>query len=97
MALRSMFKAHKNKTYNYAPRFYNARKERLDNLLKEKEVKSDAEYVKGYRRSSYRDGWKTQKSKGLNVNRRLRFIVILIFLLIFAYAAIKYGKLDFLH
>ena len=96
MQLKSLFKAHRNKTYDYTPRYYNARKERLDNLVKAKTSKSDADYLKGYRKKTFRDDWKTKKSESIDVNRRMRLLVIFVFLLIFAYTAIKYGKLDFL-
>ncbi|PCE65068.1 hypothetical protein B7P33_06625 [Sediminicola luteus] len=96
MVLRGLFKPHKNKTYDYTPRYYNARKERLENLMKAKEAKSDEDYIKGYRRKTFREDWRTKKSQSMDVNRRLRLMVIVIFLFIFAYAAMKYGKLDFL-
>ncbi len=97
MRLTTLFKLNKNKSYNYTPRYYNERKERLENLKKQKAAKPDQEYFKGYRRKSFREDWKTVKSMDRGRNSQLRFFVILIFLLIFAYAAIKYGKLDFLY
>ncbi|MEK6154928.1 hypothetical protein WIW50_16785 [Flavobacteriaceae bacterium 3-367] len=96
MRLPTLFKQHRNKSYNYTPRYYDERKERIENLRKEKAARSDTEYFKGYRRKSFREDWKTIKSMDRNRNSQLRFFIILIFLLIFAYAAIKYGKLDFL-
>ncbi len=94
MRLPSLFKLSRNKSYNYSPRYYNERKERIEKLRKSKEAKPDGEYFVGYRKKSYRDDWKTIKSARSDRNRRLRFFVILIFLLIFAYAAVKYGKID---
>lgn len=94
MRLPSLFKLSRNKSYNYSPRYYDERKERIEKLRKSKEAKPDGQYFDGYRKKSYRDDWKTVKSAQNNRNRRLRFIVILIFLLIFAYTAVKYGKID---
>ncbi|MEB8329593.1 hypothetical protein OO009_09505 [Flavobacteriaceae bacterium KMM 6897] len=94
MRLPSLFKLSRNKSYNYSPRYYNERKERLEKLRKSKEAKPDQEYFSGYRKKSFREDWRTVKSVQSDRNRRLRFIVILIFLLIFAYAAVKYGKID---
>ncbi|MEH6680854.1 MAG: hypothetical protein V7724_09920 [Sediminicola sp.] len=99
MRLPTLFKLNRNKSYNYSPRYYNERKERLENLKKAKaarEEQSDKPYFTGYRKKSYRDDWKTVRSNAGNRNRRLRFYAILIFLLIFAYAVIKYGKMDVL-
>lgn len=97
MRLPTLFKQNRNKTYNYTPRYYNERKERLENLMKKKGQKTDADYLKGYRRKSFREDWKTEKGMQDSRNSRLRFFVVLIFLLILAYAAVKYGKLDFLY
>jgi hypothetical protein len=97
MRLPSLFRLHRNKTYNYTPRYYDERKERLDNLRKQKEAKNDKDYFKGYRKKSFREDWKTVKSMDRNRNSRLRFIIILILLFMFAYATIKYGKIDFIY
>ena len=97
MRLPSLFRLHRNKTYNYTPRYYDERKERLDKLRKQKEVENDKDYFKGYRKKSFREDWKTVKSMDRNKNSRLRFIIILILLFMFTFAAIKYGKIDFLY
>jgi len=96
MRLPTLFKQNRNKSYNYTPRYYDERKERIENLKKAKAARSDSDYFKGYRKKSFREDWKTMKSMDRNKNSQFRFFVILIFLLIFAYTAIKYGKLDFL-
>ncbi|MGB5819347.1 MAG: hypothetical protein WBG90_07660 [Saonia sp.] len=96
MRLPTLFKQNRNKSYNYTPRYYDERKERIENLRKEKAAKSNTEYFQGSRRKSFREDWKAVKSMDRSRNSQLRFVIILIFLLIFAYAAIKYGKLDFL-
>ncbi len=97
MRLPSFFKQQRNKTYNYKPRYYDERKERMDKLRKQKEAERDTDYFKEYRKKSFREDWKTVKSMDRNKNSRLRFIIILILLFMFAYAAIKYGKIDFLY
>ncbi|MEL4307366.1 hypothetical protein [Joostella sp. CR20] len=95
MRLPSLFKPRPNKSYNYTPRYYDERKERLEELKRSKEARSDDEYVKGYRRrKSYRDDWKTVRSTTTNRNTRIRLIVIFIFLLMFAIVAIRYINLD---
>jgi len=97
MRLPSFFKPQRNKTYNYTPRYYDERKERLDKLRKQKEAEKDTDYFRVYRKKSFREDWKTVKSMDRNKNSRLRFIIILILLFMFAYAAIKYGKIDFIY
>ncbi|MCM5662724.1 hypothetical protein [Galbibacter mesophilus] len=94
MGLPSLFKTRGNKSYNYTPRYYDERKERLEELKKSKEKRSDDEYFKGYRRKSFRDDWKTVRKSRSNDNSRLRLVVIFIILLMFAIAAIRYINLD---
>ncbi|MCF8714842.1 hypothetical protein JM658_08375 [Joostella atrarenae] len=94
MGLPSLFKSRANKAYNYTPRYYDERKERLENLMKSKEPRSNEDYFKGYRKKSYRDDWKTVRSTSSSMNGRIRFIVILIFLLMFAMVAVRYINLD---
>ena len=96
MRLPTLFRQGRNKTYNYTPRYYDQRKERIANLIKEKEASTDKEYFKGYRKKSFRDDWKTKKNIEMDKSQKIRFGVILVFLLVFAYTAIKYIKLDFL-
>lgn len=101
MRLPTLFKQNRNKAYNYAPRYYNERKERIDKLLREKEARekresaSQDDFFTANRKKSFRDDWKTVKSEAETKNSRIRFVVVLIFLLIFAYAAITYGKFNF--
>ncbi|MCX2681549.1 hypothetical protein OOZ15_16465 [Galbibacter sp. EGI 63066] len=94
MKLPTLFKQKGNKSYSYTPRYYDERKERLEKLKKSKEKRSDEDYFKGYRRKSYRDDWKTVRKSSSNLNSRIRFLVVLAFLFMFAYVAIKYINLD---
>ncbi|NER12143.1 hypothetical protein GWK08_01700 [Leptobacterium flavescens] len=94
MRLPTLFKQQKNKTYNYTPRYYDERKERLENLMQRKEVKDDEDYFKGYRRKSYREDWKTIRKKGADKDARLRLYVIVILLLMFTLVALRYVNLD---
>ncbi|WP_224484479.1 hypothetical protein [Robertkochia aurantiaca] len=94
MKLPSLFKQRGNKSYSYTPRYYDERKERLENLKKSKEARSDEDYFKGYRRKSFRDDWKTSRKSSSDMNSRIRFLVILAFLFMFAIAALKYINLD---
>ncbi|XLS30430.1 hypothetical protein ACJD0Z_06305 [Flavobacteriaceae bacterium M23B6Z8] len=94
MKLPTLFKQQRNKSYNYTPRYYDERKERLENLMKKKEVKKDEDYFEGYRKKSYREDWKAARNAQTDKNARLRFYVILAFLIMFAAAAVKYINFD---
>ncbi|TRZ43590.1 hypothetical protein [Robertkochia solimangrovi] len=94
MKLPTLFKQRQPKAYGYTPRYYDERKERLENLKRNKEVHSDEDYFKGYRKKSYREDWKTVRKPGVDKNSRVRFYVILAFLFMFALAALKYINLD---
>lgn len=93
MKLRVLFKQHRNKSFNYKPRYYDERKERLDNMKQKYEIKSDAEYrIK--RRTSFRDDWKSERKELDDNNSRRRLLVIFIFLAMGAYALLRYSNLD---
>ena len=93
--LSSFFKQNRNKQYNYTPRYYDERKERLDGLKKkhgliEDDSKSSKRYTRGFR-----DDWKQNSKIQSNKNTRIRLIVILIFLLLAAYIALSYLDIKF--
>ena len=94
MKLPSLFKQRANKSYSYTPRYYDERKERLEELKKSKESRSDEDYFRGYRKRSFRDDWKSQRKASTSLNTRVRFFVILIFLFMFAYVALRTINLD---
>ena len=94
MRLPSLFKQHKNKSYNYTPRYYDERKERIENLIKQKEAKTNDDYFGGYRRKSYREDWKSVRNKKTDKDARLRLYVIVILLMMFTYVALRYVNLD---
>ncbi|MEE9364918.1 MAG: hypothetical protein V3U92_20135 [Cellulophaga sp.] len=96
MRLPTLFRQNRNKSYDYTPRYYNERKERIASLMKAKEAKPNKDYFEGYRKKSFRDDWKAKKSEEMDKNRKIRFVVIFIFLLIFTYALLRYDKLSFL-
>jgi len=94
MRLPTLFKQPKNKSYNYTPRYYDERKERIANLIKQKEAKTNEEYFNGYRKKSYRDDWKSVRDKKVDKDGRLRLYVIIILLFMFTVVALKYINLD---
>ena len=84
------FKQRKNKSYNYTPRYYDERKERLDNLKRKHGLIEDDSDGKRYTKTNFRDEWKQNSKIQSNNNSRIRFLVILAFLLIAAYVALAY-------
>lgn len=86
----SFFRQHKNKRYNYTPRYYDERKERLENLKKKHGLIEDNSGEKSYRRRSFRDDWKQNSKIQSNRNSRIRLLIILILLLLFTYVTLDY-------
>lgn len=81
----SFIKQNKNKKYNYTPRYYDERKERLNNLKIKHGLIEDESDGKSYRRTNFRDDWKQNSKIQSNNNGRLRLLVIFIFLLMASY------------
>ena len=94
MRLPTLFKKQTPRAYSYKPRYYDERKERLDALIKSKESRSDEKYAQGYRPKGFRDDWKAARQSKSDKSSRLRFIVILILLLLFAWYALKQINLE---
>lgn len=94
MKLPTLFKQRANKSYSYTPRYYDERKERLERLKSKHEVIPDESYFQGYRRKSFRDDWKSTRKESVDLQSRIRFLVILAFLIMFVIAALKYINLD---
>jgi len=90
MRLPTLFKQNRNKSYSYTPRYYDERKERLENLKKKHGLIEIDEDSKGYRRQSFRDDWKQNSKLSSDRNTRLRLIVILGFLFLATYVALNY-------
>ncbi len=90
----TFFKQRKNKRYNYTPRYYDERKERLDNLKKKHGLIEDENKDKRYTRTNFRDEWKQNSKIRNDRNSRVRFLVILAFLLLAAYVAMSYLDLS---
>ncbi len=86
----SFFKLNRNKQYNYTPRYYDERKERLENLKRKHGLIEDESGDKTYRRTNFRDDWKQNSKIQSSKNSRIRLFVILVFLLMTAYVALKY-------
>ncbi|WP_400078070.1 hypothetical protein [Winogradskyella sp. R77965] len=86
----TFFKQNKNKRYNYTPRYYDERKERMDNLKKKHGLIEDDNKGKRFNRTNFRDEWKQNSKIQSNKNSRIRFLVILAFLLTAAYVALSY-------
>jgi hypothetical protein len=94
MKIPSLFRQKKNNTYNYTPRYYNERKERLDDIKKKYEVKTDESSINRSSNVNFRDEWLKNRKSTSDSNTRLRLIIILIFLFLFAYISLRYVNLD---
>lgn len=90
----TFFKQNKNKRYNYTPRYYDERKERMDNLKKKHGLIEDDNEGKRFNRTNFRDEWSQNSKIQTNKNTRIRFLVILAFLMTAAYVALSYLDLS---
>ena len=86
----SFFKQNRNKTYNYTPRYYDERKERLDDLKRKHGLIDENGEGRVQTRRSFRDDWKQNSKIKSNKNSRIRLLVILFFLLLAAYISLNY-------
>lgn len=101
MRLPTLFKQQKNRTYSYEPRYYNERKERIERLKKDKEAREHSaadskDYFTRNASRSYREDWRRKKSVAQSKDRKIRFFVILVILLLVFYATIQGGFIQFI-
>ena len=87
----SFFKLRKNKQFNYTPRYYDERKERLDNL-KQQQAGEKTTAEQRIRGKFKRNGVKT--SPGLFSGATLRTFVIIGMLIVVIYYFLKKMSLD---
>ncbi len=86
MALFSIFKGPKNQQFEYKPRYWNPRKENLEERIRNQEADpSDPEALKarisaGFRRGS---GYGYQKQKNQDIKRSNMFLIAIIITLLF--------------
>ncbi len=91
--LSSFFKQNKNKKYSYTPRYYDERKERLENM-KKKYGDNSKESLEMRMRGKIRRH-QTTKIPGLFSNATLRTFIILGILFVIFYYILKNLNLDF--
>ncbi len=89
----AFFKLHKNKQFTYTPRYYDERKERLENLKKQYGDDS-VESIEMRMRGKIRRR-QTSKIPGLFSNATLRTFIILGILILLVYYVLKNMKFDF--
>ncbi len=89
----AFFKPHKNKQFSYTPRYYNERKERLENL--KKQYGEDSKEAIEMRMRGKIKRQQTNKIPGLFSNATLRTFIILGILALAAYYILKNMKFDF--
>lgn len=82
--LGSPFKQRSHYVFNYKPRYYNERKERLENLKDKYNKENDAQNDKGYRitltKNNLKNDWAKSKSSAVDTkaNRRLAIIIAIL-------------------
>ncbi len=90
MRLPTLFKQNKNKTYGYTPRYYDERKERLQKLHEKHHGKSSDSSIKGsFKRTSFREDWRTIKKENSQKQSQTRLLVIIALLLVITYLVLE--------
>ncbi|NKI32824.1 hypothetical protein [Croceivirga thetidis] len=93
----SVFKKIRNKSFNYVPRYYDERKERLEQLRKKYEnLPDDTTFANKRKSINFRDEWLERKEYKAAGNSSARFFVILAILFFAAYLIIRYFGLEHL-
>ncbi len=89
LGLKSLFRQEKNKTYNYQPRYFDERKERLENL--DKKYHGDEKEKESYSidRRALRAAWNLENHKSER-KFNTRFIKIAVVLFTITYIILKY-------
>ena len=84
MRLPTLFKQHKNKTFGFKPRYYDERKERLEQLYEKHHGAKEATSIKGSfkKRASFRDDWKSVSKTIEQKQSQKRLLVILALLIV---------------
>ena len=91
----SVFKAIRNKKFDYVPRYYDERKERLEELKKKyKNLPENSKIGESRKQINFRDEWNTRKEFKPAGNNSGRFFIILAILFFAAYMIIKYLGLE---
>jgi hypothetical protein len=88
-------KVNKHKQFDYTPRYYDGRKERLQKLIKKHEKSSELEMTKAEHRERLKqriaDNWEAHGASGSAARAaNLRLIIILVLLLAAAYFILDY-------
>ncbi|NQW37555.1 MAG: hypothetical protein HQ471_11165 [Flavobacteriales bacterium] len=91
--LGNFFKQRSHYVYNYKPRFYNARKERLEAVKnKYKDVETEETAVK--MATNFREAWKkSKKASSNNANLKTAFIIAVLVFMVYNY--FKYLGISF--
>ena len=89
LGLKSLFRQEKNRTYDYQPRYYNERKERLENLEKKYHGNQAQKEEYTMDRRALRAAWNLDKKKSER-SFNTRFIKIAVILFTITYIILKY-------
>jgi len=88
----NFFKQRAHYVFNYKPRFYNERKERIDAIKKKYEVEDKK--TGNRTRTNFRESWKKSKNTSHN-NANLKTALIIVILVFFVYRYFKYIGISF--
>lgn len=81
MGIPSFFKTPKNKQFNYSPRYYDERKERLEKILNENPDSKEENYQGNNIRGQFKSKFRKSTEKRRNSNLRMVVIIIILFII----------------
>lgn len=89
MAIFSIFRTRKNKTFHYQPLYYDERKERLEQRIKEveneKKKRDTGDQTVNLREGFLKQGFAKEEVRRKKRSSNIRLLAILILLLVFVY------------
>ncbi len=89
----NFFKQRTHYVFNYKPRFYDERKERLE-AVKKKYTTTELKKSVVHTRTNFREQWKKSKKASRN-NANVKTALIIVILLFFVYRYFKYIGISF--
>lgn len=90
LGLKSLFRQQKNKKYDYQPRYFDERKERLENLEKKYHGTKESKETYSMDRRALRAAWNMDNKKSDKSAINTRFLKIAVTLFTITYIILKY-------
>lgn len=90
----NFFKQRSHYVFNYKPRFYDARKERIEALVRKYSKEKNDSKGGGSTSTNFRESWKRSKAPSKN-NANLKTAIIIVILVFLVYSYFNYIGISF--